>query len=358
MKIGRNAPCPCGSGKKYKQCCLKLDRANRGPASEVPIRQIAAQAKTWQADILSFAATFQDDPGARPATMLVTADGFVLFTETLARPSAEVDDIAAELHRGIFEAATQAGSFPPAIEVREAEVASALAERIREAGSPIPVRAARLPGVDKAMAAINQAMGGPPTAINASRPLLWAGWGHPEAWIAEVFRASAAYYRARPWRHFDNFPPVVAETPAGGLWYLSIMGSGGREYGLAFYSDSDDVDRMLDDPRATPDGRLLGVTFDSGRDLPRPTRKEIAKAGWEVAAADAYPTLLALGTPAGGLRRADADDLVATLAAVAAWTEAIDGDRQVLSERPWRDPTTGVELEVQGYEFGEPIPSW
>lgn len=23
-KIGRNAPCPCGSGKKYKKCCLKL----------------------------------------------------------------------------------------------------------------------------------------------------------------------------------------------------------------------------------------------------------------------------------------------------------------------------------------------
>ena len=25
MKIGRNDPCPCGSGKKYKQCCLKKD---------------------------------------------------------------------------------------------------------------------------------------------------------------------------------------------------------------------------------------------------------------------------------------------------------------------------------------------
>jgi len=23
-KIGRNAPCPCGSGKKYKKCCLPL----------------------------------------------------------------------------------------------------------------------------------------------------------------------------------------------------------------------------------------------------------------------------------------------------------------------------------------------
>ncbi|MBU1558664.1 MAG: SEC-C domain-containing protein, partial [Gammaproteobacteria bacterium] len=24
QKVGRNAPCPCGSGKKYKQCCGKL----------------------------------------------------------------------------------------------------------------------------------------------------------------------------------------------------------------------------------------------------------------------------------------------------------------------------------------------
>ncbi|EMF0406572.1 SEC-C domain-containing protein [Enterococcus durans] len=22
-KVGRNSPCPCGSGKKYKKCCLK-----------------------------------------------------------------------------------------------------------------------------------------------------------------------------------------------------------------------------------------------------------------------------------------------------------------------------------------------
>lgn len=24
-KIGRNEPCPCGSGKKYKKCCGKED---------------------------------------------------------------------------------------------------------------------------------------------------------------------------------------------------------------------------------------------------------------------------------------------------------------------------------------------
>lgn len=29
VKIGRNAPCPCGSGKKYKKCCLPLDEKSR-----------------------------------------------------------------------------------------------------------------------------------------------------------------------------------------------------------------------------------------------------------------------------------------------------------------------------------------
>ena len=24
-KIGRNDPCPCGSGKKYKQCCINKE---------------------------------------------------------------------------------------------------------------------------------------------------------------------------------------------------------------------------------------------------------------------------------------------------------------------------------------------
>lgn len=26
-KVGRNQSCPCGSGKKYKQCCLAKDEA-------------------------------------------------------------------------------------------------------------------------------------------------------------------------------------------------------------------------------------------------------------------------------------------------------------------------------------------
>jgi len=35
-KIGRNAPCPCGSGRKYKKCCL-LNRDGK-PKSVAPIK--------------------------------------------------------------------------------------------------------------------------------------------------------------------------------------------------------------------------------------------------------------------------------------------------------------------------------
>jgi hypothetical protein len=27
--VGRNAPCPCGSGKKYKRCCLQRDEEHQ-----------------------------------------------------------------------------------------------------------------------------------------------------------------------------------------------------------------------------------------------------------------------------------------------------------------------------------------
>lgn len=30
-KIGRNDPCSCGSGKKYKNCCLQKEQQKKGP---------------------------------------------------------------------------------------------------------------------------------------------------------------------------------------------------------------------------------------------------------------------------------------------------------------------------------------
>lgn len=42
LKISRNAPCPCGSGKKYKKCCLEQDQkaaSERQKAREKEMRE-------------------------------------------------------------------------------------------------------------------------------------------------------------------------------------------------------------------------------------------------------------------------------------------------------------------------------
>ena len=36
-KIGRNDPCSCGSGKKYKHCCLAVDQAAARAAARLPL---------------------------------------------------------------------------------------------------------------------------------------------------------------------------------------------------------------------------------------------------------------------------------------------------------------------------------
>jgi tetratricopeptide (TPR) repeat protein len=37
--VGRNAPCPCGSGKQYKQCCREKDRAAQSAADRAKAAQ-------------------------------------------------------------------------------------------------------------------------------------------------------------------------------------------------------------------------------------------------------------------------------------------------------------------------------
>jgi hypothetical protein len=47
MKVGRNDPCPCGSGKKYKKCCMDKDQAaERGQRVVLPV-EVAAPAAAW-----------------------------------------------------------------------------------------------------------------------------------------------------------------------------------------------------------------------------------------------------------------------------------------------------------------------
>ena len=39
-RVGRNDPCPCGSGKKYKNCCMRKDMAAAEAATEDDVNPI------------------------------------------------------------------------------------------------------------------------------------------------------------------------------------------------------------------------------------------------------------------------------------------------------------------------------
>jgi hypothetical protein len=52
-ELGRNEPCHCGSGKKYKQCCLAKDEAAereaRAKRGEAPVEEAPAEASKHHA---------------------------------------------------------------------------------------------------------------------------------------------------------------------------------------------------------------------------------------------------------------------------------------------------------------------
>jgi tetratricopeptide (TPR) repeat protein len=51
-KPGRNDPCPCGSGKKYKKCCLAKDEAvEREQAAKAEARRTESAAATHRLDL-------------------------------------------------------------------------------------------------------------------------------------------------------------------------------------------------------------------------------------------------------------------------------------------------------------------
>ena len=67
-KTGRNDPCPCGSGKKYKHCCLKKDEAAEYEA-------LAAGSQAAHTDLMKLigrlAAQYDDDDELTDAANVV-----------------------------------------------------------------------------------------------------------------------------------------------------------------------------------------------------------------------------------------------------------------------------------------------
>jgi hypothetical protein len=354
MSADRNAPCPCGSGQKYKRCCMGRDLAAEGVRHRFGLQPAAAAGApgVWQADLAPLAIRLGDDPDARPAVALVVESGQVLGVEILSSPPAEAAPVAGELERFLSDAARRVGAWPAHVQVRDPEVAEHLAAHL----APRDVRVTSHPHLaelDHALADLREHLDAGPDGAPASSPGSWAGWGLPRDVVAELFRAAAGFWRAAPWRWLPSDDPIRVLEGTSRPWLCTVMGNGGETFGVGLYAEEEDFLRMFDpDPSFRGMlGPVLSLTFDPARELPPRMRREVAAAGWEVASAEAYPVLIALNTPGGGLQRSMADDLVRVLRTVpllvAQHRAMLDPDRVLAHPLEWRSPETGVWLRLE-----------
>jgi hypothetical protein len=354
-KVGRNDPCPCGSGKKYKACCLARDSRRADLRLDGAARATAGAAPAWQADVVPFPVRFDSDPDARPGAVLVVGGGLILHSEILMRPSGEHEGVAAILEQAVLSAGRVVGSLPARVQVRHREVAAALRPRL--ASRDITVRTRRRLGdMDAAAHEMLTRVAGWEKWPAPSAPEMWAGWDLPPDRLAEFFRAAAAFYRASPWRWFEGDELLQAALPGRRSWTALVLGALEMERGLVLCSEQEDAESIVEDPDfGRTLGRLRGRVYvlylEPRGELPRAMQREIASAGWEVADTRAYPMMTAYNTPAGGISRRDAGDLVRILAAFPEFVETRGAALAAGREVEWRDPATDVRFHRPALDF-------
>ncbi len=370
---GRNEPCHCGSGLKYKKCHEARDREAAGSprlrlltdAPEPARRRMlnlpssAELRREWELDIAPVPGLLNDDPAARLAAIFVVAPPFVLECNTVNRPSAEPDELGAMMAQEVLAAVEHSGVSPTHVAIRHATLMKPIADALVPHGIGVMLQD-ELPGVaDAIRSLLAHVYGGiVPLDLLRSQPETWAGWGLPPELVARMFDAAAAYHRAAPWLIASTELPILVSRKGGHEWTAVILGGAGDQMGISLYYDPADLERMVtredNAPEAVFNGmrrEILALLYNTRSELPRRMREEIKAERWEIAGPGAYPTLLVMNTPGGGIRQQHFEDLLAALVSVprfvAGHASFFAGELPDESELVWTDTGTGVTCRVE-----------
>ena len=313
--------------------------------------EAARAAPYWEADVAPIMDRFRDtrQPGA---LVMVVAEGMILSGDVLAHRPVGAQARARVVVEAVMEAARKAGVLPERLHVRDKGLAEALRPELQPRG--IAAVTEPLPALDEALAASLEHLSGSAVGGVGSSPWTWAETEAPSHVLAEFHAAAAAYHRAAPWRALSDSDALLLTFPGEDEpWAASVMGGGSIHYGLALYSEPADLEAMFRGSGEVSDGLIrslrgfsLSMSYDPAGELPKPMRREVAAAGWEVAGPSTYPTLLGIGVPG---RRITAE----LLSRVALACRSVVSFTAVEVEAfPWRDPATGVEIDLM-YSDGE-----
>ncbi|MEO8334306.1 MAG: SEC-C metal-binding domain-containing protein [bacterium] len=355
MPPGRNDPCPCGSGKKYKHCCAKHDaeaspllrvvaKGTRSELDAVADKAIRTSV-VWEADVTPMPVATEEEPTGRHAAVIIAANGAVLLVEAESHPPSDAPGVAKLLAKAIDTLLARGGAAPAEVLVRHEAVATALGLLME--GTTVD-HAPVLPLVDEFAASFRQQVSGLPLPP-ISHPQTWAAWQLPAETLDHIFSAAATYYGAAPWQDLSDETPVELAMSNGAVWHAVVLGFAEEEYGLVLYASIDDYSSLVSAP--TPEigfsetqQPVISLFFDARAELPKPMRKEFTDAKWKVAGPKAYPSIWVLNTIGGGLSVEYANDLAMALEVLARFRTLSLDDEQLLEQLSdsWTDEITGT----------------
>jgi hypothetical protein len=272
-------------------------------------KRVAGRQIEWVGGLVSLPAyvTGEDDGPYRPETLLwLIPDGPVLGTTTF-KPGEAAAHLVDHFHETTRKPMLGPAHVPSRVRVDSPELASTLRA---ELGSTTDVICGPTPEIDAVVASMREHL----DARDTSEPPTHLGPGITPDAMMSFFRATARLFRAAPWNVVPDDVSVLRVTiDSLGVHdaALSVIGQLGESLGFLLFASADDFEAYLDAAESIEEGdespelpRHFALNFDRGADIDPTLRKEIASYGWEVAAPNAYPWLIAVDEDIGHLTKA------------------------------------------------------